>query len=286
MGSKFGDFFAFVGKAAISQATGRNIFVEEFQNRINAAEAAITGTSELGQQVRDSVSSTLTLLNEFIEGCNEQGIRFHRNFAVDESLEFLESIRKSFWTEVETSNNIFKNNGNYAELLDFTEKVLIPKAESYAKNCQMFIQNLRAPALLSESLDRIREIDEEIMFFIESEKAKSFDNFKEIKLQGNVIQKLIQHIDANIEILFEIFRPLEPYQSESWIDEFKSSLSKLQSEYKKYNLITSGSGSSAKQSSSNQSPADKIKALGELLELGLITKKEFETKKGQILENI
>lgn len=286
MGSKFGDAFAFLGKAAIGQMTGQDILGEELQHRMDAAKAAITGTSDLQKQVMESVSSTFDHINEFIEGCNAQGIRFHVEFKVDESIDDLESIRQNFWDEAKKSNEIFKANRNYAELLEITETNLIPKAEQYASQAQMFAHNLRAPALVAEHIDRVVNIGDEIEFFINSDKARTLKNINEIERQGNNVLNTVKDLKSRMQNLFEIYKPFEDYETEVWQQEFKVALGQLENEYKKFNMVSSGSSVAAQEMSEQQNPIEKIKSLGELLDLGLITQKDFEEKKAKLLKEI
>jgi len=74
--------------------------------------------------------------------------------------------------------------------------------------------------------------------------------------------------------------------SSNWREEFNAVLKKLDAENKKFKMLISGSNVDSATSSERETPAEKIKALGELLNLGLISEKEFKEKKAQLLKQI
>jgi len=86
--------------------------------------------------------------------------------------------------------------------------------------------------------------------------------------------------------LISSFQPFGDSDSSNWREEFNAVLKKLDAENKKFKMLISGSNVDSATSSERETPAEKTKALGELLNLGLISEKEFKEKKAQLLKQI
>ena len=285
MGSKFGDAMGFIGKAVIGKATGVDILGEELQQRMDAYKAAITGTNDLHQQVMDTVDSTYNQLLEFIENCKENGIKFFPEFQVTDSINKIEDLRQDFWEHSKQCSEEMANHKSYPQYLERINSLLVPRAENFTKTVMLFIRNLHAPSLLSEFSEKIANIGEEISFFLNSEKAREMRNFKEIERQGNEALSIVHYLlGEKAEELTNSFEPFADSDSTQWREEFNNALKRLDAENKKFKMLISSTGVDQAISAGKETPAEKIKALGELLNLGLINEREFKEKKAKLLE--
>ena len=287
MGSKFGDAMGFLGKAVIGKATGIDILGEELQQRFEATKAAISGTNDLHQQVMDLVESTYNHLLEFIENCKENNIKFFPEFQVTASIDKIEDLRQTFWAKSKKCSEEMASHRSYPQYLESINRNLVPLAEKFTKTVQAFINNLHAPALLSEFVEKIENIGDEVTFFLGSEKAKELRNFSEVEKQGNEVLNIVAYLlEEKTAELISSFQPFGDSDSSNWRDEFNSVLKKLDAENKKFKMLISGTNVDSTAPSGRETPAEKIKALGELLNLGLISEKEFKEKKAQLLKQI
>jgi len=70
---------------------------------------------------------------------------------------------------------------SYPQYLESINSNLVPLAEKFTKTVQAFINNLHAPAKLSEFAEKVENIGDEVTFFLGSEKAKELRNFSEVE---------------------------------------------------------------------------------------------------------
>lgn len=287
MGSKFGDAMEFLGKAVIGKATGIDILGEELQQRFEATKAAISGTNQLHQQVMDVAESTYNHLLEFIANCKENNIKFYPEFQVTESIDKIEDLRQAFWAQSKKCSDEMASHRSYPQYLESINSNLVPLAEKFTKTVQAFINNLHAPAKLSEFAEKVENIGDEVTFFLGSEKAKELRNFSEVEKQGHEVLNIVAYLlEEKTSELISSFQPFGDSDSSNWREEFNAVLKKLDAENKKFKMLISGSNVDSATSSERETPAEKIKALGELLNLGLISEKEFKEKKAQLLKQI
>lgn len=273
MGNFFGDALANLGKLSVEKFTGLNMDQLTAQRYNAAAQTVILEVNKSVEIVNEAVSK----LSETFDSLREMDVKFYPQFNAKEMLAELNSKFDLFWKHVEYVRDGLQRGNDPQFMMEYVENRIAPAMNYALAESEKFLEKLHTPALISGAWPEI----EEMMNFATTAWDQADEGARELITQMNQITTDI--IELKDRLLAD-WDPRSENSYQDWRDEFTSRYQLLVAKHKA--LLTTLSQPASTSNHDSMSAIEKIKKLGELLELGLITEEEFTDKKSKLLGQI